>query len=115
MLQWLKANLFNTWYNALLTLLAVVFLYIVFKGILSWAFTEANWNVIPANLQIFLVGAYPREEIWRVWIVIYTLALLLGLSAGILGWLSPPACYRHRKRWGRFGDYPGFFPHRPLE
>ncbi len=88
MLRWLKDNLFNTWYNALLTLLAVVVLYIAFKGILTWAFTEANWNVIPANLQIFLVGAYPKEEIWRVWIVIYTLALLLGLSAGIWGGLA---------------------------
>ena len=88
MLRWLKANLFNTWYNALFTLLAIVFLYIAFKGILTWAFTEANWDVIPANLQIFLVGAYPREEIWRVWIVIYTLALLLGLSAGIWGGLA---------------------------
>ena len=88
MLRWLQANLFNTWYNALLTLLAVVFLYIAFKGILTWAFTEANWSVIPANLQIFLVGAYPREQIWRVWIVIDTLALLLGLSAGIWGGLA---------------------------
>ena len=88
MLRWLKENLFNTWYNALLTLLAIVFLFIAFKGLLTWAFTEANWNVIPANLQIFLVGAYPREEIWRVWIVIYTLALLSGLSAGIWGGLA---------------------------
>ena len=88
MLRWLKENLFNTWYNALFTFLAVVFLYVVFKGILTWAFTEANWNVILANLQIFLVGAYPREEIWRVWIVIYTLGILLGLSAGIWGGLA---------------------------
>lgn len=88
MLRWLKENLFNTWYNALLTLLAIVFLFIAFKGLLTWAFTDANWNVIPANLQIFLVGAYPREEIWRVWIVIYTLALLSGLSAGIWGGLA---------------------------
>lgn len=88
MLRWLKENLFNTWYNALLTLLAIVFLFLAFKGLLTWAFTEANWNVIPANLQIFLVGAYPREEIWRVWIVIYTLALLSGLSAGIWGGLA---------------------------
>ena len=87
-LQWLKENLFNTWYNALFTLLAIVFLYAAFKGMLTWAFTEANWGVIPANLQIFLVGAYPREEIWRVWIVIYTLGLLLGLSAGIWGGLA---------------------------
>ena len=88
MLRWLKENLFNTWYNALLTLLAIVFLFIAFKGFLTWAFTDANWDVIPANLQIFLVGAYPREEIWRVWIVIYTLALLSGLSAGIWGGLA---------------------------
>ena len=87
-LRWLKENLFDTWYNALFTLLAIVLLYVVFKGILTWAFTEANWGVIPANLQIFLVGAYPREEIWRVWIVIYTLGLLLGVSAGIWGGLA---------------------------
>ena len=88
MLRWLKENLFNTWYNALFSLLAAVFLYVVVKGLLTWAFTEANWGVIPANLQIFLVGAYPKEEIWRVWVVIYTLGLLLGLSAGIWGGLA---------------------------
>ncbi len=87
-LRWLKEHLFNTWYNTLLTVLAVGFLYIVFKGILTWGFTEANWNVIPANLQIFLVGAYPRAEIWRVWVVIYTLGVLTGLSAGIWGGLA---------------------------
>ena len=87
-LRWLKENLFNTWYNALFTLLAIVFLYVLLKEILIWGFTEANWGVIPANLQIFLVGAYPREEIWRVWIVIYTLGLLFGLSAGIWGGLA---------------------------
>ncbi len=87
-LRWLKEHLFNTWYNTLLTVLAVGFLYIVFKGILTWGFTEANWNVIPANLQIFLVGAYPRVEIWRVWVVIYTLGVLTGLSAGIWGGLA---------------------------
>ena len=87
-LRWLKENLFNTWYNALFTLIAVVFLSVIFKGILTWSFTEANWGVIPANLQIFLVGAYPREEIWRVWVVIYTLGVLLGLSAGLWGGLA---------------------------
>ncbi len=87
-LRWLKENLFNTWYNALFTCLAVGFLYVIFKGILTWVLTEANWNVIPANLQIFLVGAYPREEIWRVWVVIYTLGILTGLSAGIWGGLA---------------------------
>ena len=84
---WLKDNLFNTWYNALLTCLALVFLCFAFKGILTWTFTEAKWGVIPANLQLFAVGAYPREQIWRIWGAIYILCVLAGLSAGIWGGL----------------------------
>ncbi len=87
-LQWLKENLFSTWYNTLLTCLSIVFLSFVFKGILTWAFTQANWRVIPANLQLFSVGSYPRDQIWQVWIVLYTLSALTGVSAGIWGGLT---------------------------
>ena len=85
--RWLKDNLFNTWYNTLLTCVALVFLFFVLKGILTWALIEAKWNVIPANLQLFAVGSYPREQIWRVWGVIYILSVLIGLSAGMWGGL----------------------------
>ena len=84
---WLKDNLFNTWYNTLLTCLALVFLFFTFKGVLTWAFTEAKWSVIPANLQLFAVGSYPKEQIWRVWSGIYLLCVFIGLSAGIWGGL----------------------------
>ena len=86
--QWLKDNLFNTWYNTILTCLALVFLFFVFRGVLTWVFTQANWQVISANLQIFSVGPYPLEQIWRVSYVIYGLAALLGLSAGIWNGLT---------------------------
>ena len=86
--RWLKDNLFNTWYNALLTCLALVLLFFAFKGFLTWAFTEAKWGVIPANFRLFLVGSYPQEQIWRVWSVIYILCVLVGLSAGIWGGLT---------------------------
>ncbi|MDE0010023.1 MAG: amino acid ABC transporter permease [Candidatus Poribacteria bacterium] len=85
--QWLKGNLFNTWYNALLTCLALVLLFFAFKGFLIWAFTEAKWRVIPANFRLFMVGSYPQEQIWRVWNAIYILSVLIGLSAGIWGGL----------------------------
>ena len=84
---WFKENLFSTWYNTLLTLIALGFVYFIFKGIFGWAFTEASWGVIRANLQLFSVGAYPRDEIWRVWVVFYTVCVLLGLSGGIWGGL----------------------------
>ena len=86
--RWLKDNLFNTWYNVLLSCLALVVLFFAFKGLLTWALTEAEWGVIPANLQLFGVGAYPREQIWRVWSVIYILCVLVGLSAGMWGGLT---------------------------
>ena len=85
--RWLKDNLFNTWYNALLTCLALVLLFFAFKGLLTWAFTEAKWSVIPANLRLFAVGSYPQEQIWRIWGVIYILSVFIGLSAGIWGGL----------------------------
>ena len=85
--RWLKDNLFNTWYNTLLTCLALVFLFFTFKGFLTWAFTEAEWDVIPANFRLFMVGSYPQEQIWRVWNAIYILSALIGLSAGLWGGL----------------------------
>ena len=85
--RWLKDNLFNTWYNALLTCLALVLLFFAFKGFLTWAFTEAEWDVIPANFRLFMVGSYPQEQIWRVWNAIYILSVLIGLSAGLWGGL----------------------------
>ncbi len=85
--RWLKDNLFNTWYNVLLTCLALVLLFFAFKGLLTWAFTEAEWDVIPANFRLFMVGSYPQEQIWRVWNAIYILSVLIGLSAGLWGGL----------------------------
>ena len=81
--RWIKDNLFNTWYNVLLSGLALICLFFAFKALLTWAFTEAKWDVIPANLQLFGVGSYPREQIWRVWNAIYILSALIGLSAGL--------------------------------
>ena len=87
-LTWFKENLFNTWYNTLLTIVALGFIYFLLKSILVWAFTDADWDVIPANLQLFAIGAYPRAEVWRVWIVLYTVCALAGLSGGIWGGLT---------------------------
>lgn len=87
-LRWLKDNLFNTWFNAILTCVAVVILYTIFKGVLTWGLTQANWAVVPANLQVLMIGPYPIEQIWRLTTVIYVLAVLLGLSAGIWNGLT---------------------------
>ncbi|MFM7406906.1 MAG: amino acid ABC transporter permease [Cuspidothrix sp.] len=78
-LTWLKKNLFNNWYNTVLTIFCLIFLFSIIKGILVWVFTQAQWQVIQANLHLFLVGRFPKTLYWRVWIVfgiITTLSLI---------------------------------------
>ena len=81
--RWLQDNLFSTWYNTILTCLGLVFLFFFFRFFFTWVFTQANWAVIPANLQILMIGSFPIEQVWWIGIVICTLLTLLGLSAGI--------------------------------
>ena len=80
---WLRKNLFSTWYNVLLTFLALGLLYTLLRPAVQWSLTEARWGVISANLTLFMVGQYPRDQFWRVWLSIYLLGALLGLSWGI--------------------------------
>jgi len=82
-LAWLRKNLFSTWYNIALTLFAAWLLYILLKPAIEWATTEARWGVIEANLTLFMIGLYPREQIGRVWLTIFILSALIGLSWGV--------------------------------
>jgi general L-amino acid transport system permease protein len=82
-LAWLRKNLFNSWYNVALTLLAVWLLYLLLKPAIAWATTEARWGVIEANLTLFMIGQYPRDQIGRVWLCIFILAAVIGLSWGV--------------------------------
>jgi len=81
-LAWLRKNLFSTWYNAILSLFAIWLLYALLRPTVEWALTEATWGVIEANLSLFMIGLYPREQVWRVWLTIYLLAGMVGLSWG---------------------------------
>ncbi|MGZ9234062.1 MAG: amino acid ABC transporter permease [Anaerolineales bacterium] len=82
-LAWLRNNLFNTWYNALLTLLGFWLLYVLLQPAAEWALTEARWGAIETNLTLFMIGQYPREQIGRVWLTVFILAGLIGLSWGV--------------------------------
>jgi len=84
-LGWLRKNLFSTWYNALLTIVMLWLIYVVGTGLLNWALTGARWDVISANLRLFMVGPYPPDQVWRVWLVVVLVAALFGLSAGVFG------------------------------
>ena len=80
---WLRKNLFSTWYNILLTVLVLWMLYALLRPAYQWATTEARWGVIEANLTLFMVGQYPREQMGRIWLAIFLFAGLIGFSWGV--------------------------------
>ncbi len=84
-LEWLRKNLFSTWFNTILTLVVVSVLVVTIRGLLTWAFTTAQWQVIPNNLGLFMTGLYPRELYWRVWSMFGVIVTMAGLTWGILG------------------------------
>jgi general L-amino acid transport system permease protein len=83
-LTWVKKNLFSSWFNSILTILSLLLIYWLGSGLIGWAFTQAQWGVIGANLRLFFVGLYPESLIWRPWTTLGIIVGLSGLSWGIL-------------------------------
>lgn len=82
-LTWLRKNLFNTWYDSLLTVICLGLLLWVVQVIVIWATTIAQWAVIQENFRLFLVGRFPQTEYWRVWIVLAIASSLGAVTTGV--------------------------------
>ncbi|AOY81320.1 amino acid ABC transporter permease [Moorena producens JHB] len=83
-ITWIKKNLFSTWYNSLLTVSVLWFLFVTVKGLITWANTEAQWDVIKDNFRLFFVGTYPATENWRPWLILGIIVFLSGITWGVL-------------------------------
>lgn len=88
--EWARKNLFNNWWNSLLTVLALALIYAILRPALTWLFAEAQWEVVLVNLRLLMTGRYPVEQLWRAWLVLDILAAVVGLSWGV--WV-------HRRWW----------------
>ena len=80
-LGWLRANLFSSWFNTLLTVAALLLLWRVVPPLLGWAFFNADftgttgedctaegacWAWLDQRIRQFLYGFYPSDSYWRV-------------------------------------------------
>ncbi len=84
-IAWMRANLFSGPINSLVTVLIVAALVWLAITIGGWAVTEARWTVITDNLRLFLIGQYPADQAWRIWLELAIISVLSGLSAGAYG------------------------------
>ncbi len=92
---WVRANLFNGFFNSLLTLATIFLLYKTVPPLIRWAFidsvwhtggqgcrqaTGACWAVVTENLRFIIFGFYPYDQQWRPLTAMLLLFLLLFIS-----------------------------------
>lgn len=82
---WLRQNLFSSLLNSVVTGLVAGLLIVFAIKVGEWTITEARWDVVTNNMRLFLVGQYPVDQLWRIWLSLTTLSVLSGLSAGVFG------------------------------
>ncbi len=82
-IEWVRENLFNNWFNSSLTLLSLGFLYFVVVLTLRWVFFTADWRPITVAPLLFLVGQYPRDQLWRPGLSLLMSTFLIGMSWGV--------------------------------
>lgn len=88
---WIRTNLFKGWFNSLLTIIMIYFLWMIVPPLIRWAFIDslwvstgaecqqsdgACWSIIPANIRFIIFGFYPYDQQWRP---LVAMALLIGL------------------------------------
>ena len=104
---WVRANLFNGWFNSLLTIVTLYFLWKVIPPFVRWAFINsvwhtsgavcrntdgACWSIIATNFRFILFGFFPYDQQWRPLIAILILCGLLFYS-------------RDRNHWTKYLGY----------
>jgi general L-amino acid transport system permease protein len=78
---WLRSNLFSSWSNSLLTIVALYLVYLIVPPLLQWALIDADWVgtsrddcdsggacwvFVNVRFNQFMYGLYPESEYWRI-------------------------------------------------
>ncbi|BHH82547.1 amino acid ABC transporter permease [Desulforhopalus sp. 52FAK] len=98
---WMRSNLFNGWFNTILTLVFGYVLYVTVPSFIDWAFINSSWfttseeckanggacwSVVTANIRFILFGFYPHALQWRPLLAVVILVLLLIYSQNRKHW-----------------------------
>ncbi|WP_319526544.1 amino acid ABC transporter permease [uncultured Desulfosarcina sp.] len=123
---WCKRNLFNGWFNSILTIVILILMLQIVPPFVRWAFVDAHWlpsgagcqggqgacwSVVSANFRFIIFGFYPHDLQWRPLLAMVILVALLFYSRDrsrwnkVLGWgwLAALAVMGLLLRGGLFG------------
>ncbi|MXX53832.1 MAG: amino acid ABC transporter permease [Dehalococcoidia bacterium] len=89
---WMRANLFSTWYNGLLTVALALILVVALWYGGRWALVDADWSVIGVLGGQMVIGQYNIESscpgqncFWRPQASLLLVTVLLGMGWAVAG------------------------------
>jgi len=100
---WAKANLFNGFFNSILTVFTLLLLWKIIPPFIRWAFVDSSWvssaeecraaggacwSAISLNIRFIIFGFFPPDSQWRPLLAMILLVGLLFYS-------------RNRNHWGK--------------
>ena len=98
---WLRANLFSSVFNSVLTIVTLYFLWKIVPAFVRWAFIDSSWNttgaacraaggacwsIVAKNFRFIIFGFFPYESQWRPLVAMILLFILLLLSSNRRFW-----------------------------
>ena len=82
--KWVRANLFSTPFNAVLTVVSSLILLTIIRGLLAFLFNPTRqWNATATNLRLLMTQAYPEEQYLRIWVCTAVILILTGFSMAV--------------------------------
>ncbi len=82
--EWMKSNLFSSVFNSIITVVfGVIGIYLTYRSAL-FVFSTARWEPVRANLELFMMGLFPRSERTRI---VVQMLLMSGSLGALIGWL----------------------------
>jgi His/Glu/Gln/Arg/opine family amino acid ABC transporter permease subunit len=87
-LAWARKNLFSSWLDVILTVLASALVLTAVSSFVVWVIAQANWFVITFNLRQFMIGRYENEAEWRVGALVFITGAVIGVA--LAAWTRLP-------------------------
>lgn len=80
--EWIKENLFANWYSALFTVVfSLISIYLAYRTA-RFVLVTGQWSPVQTNLELFMVGRFPRDERGRLIANIIMFSGAFGLGTG---------------------------------
>ena len=82
-IAWTKANLFNSRGNSVLTVVSLGMIALLLFLVIRYVLFQANWGLVTINQRLFFIGSYPADETMRIWVAVFLVVTLVGITYGV--------------------------------